>query len=416
MFELLFINMILEKKKLFPMDAKYFLLMRNEYEFILKHHQKYRNVPDAITLMVEFPDFDVVEINESIEHIIYKIKEAYTYSKVSKVLESSVEDIKNDSIEASKNIREKLEEVLNEVVSIAREDLDIVRNAVSRGELYNKRISEGGLLGIGTGIKELDEIVHGWMAEDLITIFARTNVGKSWIALYFGVMAWIQGKKVLMYSGEMSRDVVGYRFDTFYNHFSNRGLMQGRTKLGGDEDLNSYNDYIGKLSELSGFDVVTPRDLGEKPTVKMLETLQEEFGADLVIVDQLTLMIDQRNGENKRIRYTNISEDLFLMSEKYQIPIIAVTQARRNSDKSKSAKELPPELDEIYESDGIAQNSTRVISMTVVGRILKLNVKKNRYGEKDKEVYMIWDIDKGQLTPFIEEDESSEQLEEEYNF
>ncbi|MNR67697.1 hypothetical protein D3C85_1918380 [compost metagenome] len=39
--------------------------------------------------------------------------------------------------------------------------------------------------------------------------------------------------------------------------------------------------------------------------------------------------------------------------------------------------------------------------MKQIGNTLKLTVRKNRYGEKDKEVMLIWDIDKGIIKPFL---------------
>ena len=390
--------------------------MRAEYEFICNHVAMYGVVCDKTTFVVEFRDFDFVEVNESLEYVLYKIKEAYTFSEVSSLLEKNSDKIKQDSIQASEFLKDKLSELLNEVKPKHREDVDIVRNSKERALLYQERLQNSGLMGITTGVVELDNILHGWLNEDLVTIFARTNEGKSWIALFFSVMAWAVGKRVLFYSGEMSKEVVGYRFDTLYKHYSNTALMQGLKTLGDDNTVDDYLAYIDDLSQKDGFIVITPRDLGDKPTVRDIENLCDEFKPDLICIDQLTLMRDMRNGENKRIRYNNISEDLFGLSEKLQKPILAVTQARRDSGKKKEERDLPPELDEIYESDGIAQNSTRVISMKVTGRILKLAIKKNRYGEKEKEVYMIWDKDRGILKPFIEDGEQQSSLSEEYGF
>lgn len=416
MYELLLLNMILDSKKLIPIDEKYFLVMRDEFRFILNHYHRYGVIPDKTTFIATFNDFDFVEVSESLEYIIYKLKEAYTFSKISTLLESNTEKIKEDSIKASEFLKGAIDDLLREVGTAKRTDYDIVKNANERGELYNTRLASSGIMGISTGVDELDSILHGWLNEDLVTIFARTNEGKSWLALFFSVMAWASGKKVLFYSGEMSREVVGYRFDTLYSHYSNTALMQGLNSLGDDLSVEDYQNYIRDLSTKEGFYVVTPRDLGDKPTVRTIENLYEDLKPDLICIDQLTLMRDMRNGENKRIRYNNISEDLFSLSEKIQKPILAVTQAKRDSNKKKEEKDLPPELDEIYESDGIAQNSTRVISMKVVGRVLKLAIKKNRYGEKDKEVFLIWDKDRGYITPLLEQGETSESMGEEYGF
>lgn len=397
MWELMILNLILKEKNWLEIDDKYFLLMNKEYNFIKGHYLAYGQVCDESTMLLNFEDFDLVDISENQDYIIYKIKEAFTFSKVAPLLESKVEDIKVNSIEASKEIISELNKLVDEVERGKNRNLDIISTSKERYELYKKRREEGGTRGISTGIDELDKILYGWMSEDLITIFARTNEGKSMVALYFASVAWKLGKKVLFYSGEMSREVVGYRLDTFLEHYSNTSLMRGLDNL----DEEKYKNYIDRISDLDGFYVVTPRDLGGKAKVTDIAKLEKELDVDLIIVDQLTLMDDVRKGENKRIRYNNIAEDLFGLSEMVQKPIIAVTQARRDNNKKKEEKDNPPELDEIYESDGIAQSSTRVISMKCVGRVLKLAVKKNRYGEKDKEILLIWDKDEGYITSML---------------
>lgn len=56
--------------------------------------------------------------------------------------------------------------------------------------------------------------------------------------------------------------------------------------------------------------IVTPDDFGgRKPTVGELETLAKKLGSDMIIVDQLSLMTDQRRADTPRIAYNNISED-----------------------------------------------------------------------------------------------------------
>lgn len=413
MYELMLLNLILESGSMsvisdYRLTGEYFLSLSDEYNFIVNHYERYGQVPDKATIIANFNNFNFIEVRENIEYIVYKIKEAYTYSKASEILTRSVESVKQDSIQGIAILREQIDVLLGEVTTDIGVSYDIVKSGEDRAEKYKERINIGGLMGVPTGMDELDSLLHGWLPEDLVVLFARTNEGKSWLLLYFLVVAWSLGNRVLMYSGEMSRDVVGYRFDTLYKNFSNRALMQGETDLGGEYGAEDYFEYVEKLKEKDGFIVITPRDLGRKPTVKDIEELYNKYGADIIGIDQLTLMEDSRKGFNKRERYTNITEDLMVLTEKIQKPIIALTQARRETGKNKEEKELPPELDEIYESDGIAQNATRVISMKVVGRILKLCIKKNRYGEKDKDCYMLWDKDIGVIKPLVQRTEGAD--------
>ena len=83
-----------------------------------------------------------------------------------------------------------------------------------------------------------------------------------------------------------------------------------------------------------------------------------------------------------------------------------LAQANRESVKNKK-KGQAPELHDLAESDGVAQNATRVIALSVLDGILKLSLKKNRYGVNNKECLIKWDINTGMLTPLLDKNEES---------
>ena len=274
-----------------------------------------------------------------------------------------------------------------------------------------KRCEVKGLIGIPTGIPKLDEITNGWLwGEDLVVLTGRTNVGKTWIGEYFATMAWNMGYKILMYSGEMSTAMVGFRFDTLNKHFSNMGLLNGSGTLGKKPDTDGakylqedYEKYITQLQQKSGFIVVTPDDFeGRKPNVDEIKSLAIKHGADMIVIDQLSLMSDKRRADIPRIAYNNISEDLFLMSKELKKPVLLMAQANREAVKNRKKGESP-ELHDLAESDGVGQNATRVLSLSVIDGTLKISVKKNRYGINNKEVLMIWEVNTGYLKPLLSE-------------
>jgi len=188
------------------------------------------------------------------------------------------------------------------------------------------------------------------------------------------------------------------------------GLLNGAGTLGNKPDTDGgkyladdYENYISQLSQKSGFIVVTPDDFGgRKPNVDELKSLAVKHGSDMIVVDQLSLMSDKRRADTPRIAYTNISEDLFLMSKELKKPVILLAQANREAVKNRKKGESP-ELHDLAESDGVAQNATRVLSLSVIDGTLKISIKKNRYGINNKEVLMIWDINTGYLKPLVSE-------------
>ena len=434
MIEQSFICKLLEAKDLDILLGKglktdMFITCKEELKFIVNHFNQYKQIPDKVTFLSKFKDFQMLEVSESTDYLIYKLKETYTYTKLAPIIQSTADKLREDSVQAVEYLKAELEKLQKDVPTTNNSDgYDIISNAGDRLAEYKKRCETKGMIGIPTGIPQLDELTNGWLwGEELVVITGRTNVGKSWIGEYFPTVAWKLGYKILFYSGEMSKEMIGFRFDTLNKHFSNMGLLNGAGTLGKKPDTDGgtyleedYANYISQLSQKSGFIVVTPDDFGgRKPTVDELKTLAVKHGSDMIVVDQLSLMRDKRRADNPRIAYNNISEDLFLMSKEIKKPVILLAQANREAVKNKKKGESP-ELHDLAESDGIGQNATRVIALSVIDGTLKLAIKKNRYGINNKEVLMIWDINTGYLKPLLsenpEEDSSKDNSAKSYGF
>jgi replicative DNA helicase len=410
--ELQIISKILQNRSLAVLqqngiNADRFISYKEEAKFIFDHYEKYGNVPDRETFLDKFRDIELVEVHESDQYLIETLVEEHLYSRLVPVVHKIAELSKTDSRQAVEYAKQELEE-LTKLGRTFVPGVDIIKNALDRHEDFVRRNSVKGLLGITTGIKELDEITHGWLNEDLIVIVGRTNEGKTWLMLFFLVVAWASGKRVLLYSGEMSELIVGYRFDALNEHFSNTALMHGEEDLGDSRTPEDYHQYLVKLSKTNvPFVIVTPKHLGGKRlNIPMLHQLIEHIKPDIVGIDQISLMDDHRakKGDQERVRYTHIAEDLYSTSEKYQIPIIAPAQANREAEKEKKRDEdniKTPELHQIGESDGVGQNASRVLAMSQVDSTLKITVRKNRYGKRNQEIMMLWDIDRGVIKPFL---------------
>lgn len=415
MVELQVINRILADRSLSivhnnGLTPDHFVTHRSQYDFILSHHSQYGNVPDLATFIARFHDFSILEVTESDRYLIETLMEQYLYSQIVPVVNTIAEKVRGDSREAYEYARAEIERLGRLKVGFC-EGYDLTRSADDRLREYESRHQHKGIMGISSGIKELDDITHGWMAEDLVTIVGRTNEGKSWVMLYLLTQAWKAGKRVLMYSGEMSVTTVGFRFDTLTRNFSNEALMQGLDNLGGSDDPMSAIDYARHIDSLKSSDIpfviVTSKDLGGRLDIPKLHSLIEQHKPDIIGIDQLSLMSDYRAGraEQERLKYTHIAEDLYLTSERYGVPIITPAQASRESVKVKAKdSENAPELHQIAESDGVGQNSTRVIGIKQIGSVMKLSIRKNRYGKNNQDIMMLWDLDRGVIKPFLQFD------------
>ena len=381
----------------------YFVGYEDEYEFLLQHKKDYGNVPDKATFLSKFPEIDLVEVTESDRYLVDTIREEYLYYKSVPVVQKVAELLKTDANAAAEYMVHAIKELQPEY---RLGGVNIITDANERYEQFIERKQHQNDYFFTCGFQELDDVIHGIQREEeLFVIFARTNQGKSWVLEKMCTHVWQIGYNVGYISPEMGASSIGYRFDTLNKNFSNRGLMWGKD----DVDENEYADYLKTLKDTkNSFIVATPNDFDRKITVTKLKNWIQQYKLDMIAVDGITYMTDERykRGDNKTTTLTNISEDLMALSMEMKVPILIVVQANRGGV-SQDDNDGTPELETIRDSDGISHNASKVISIRQTkDGILKMEVKKQRFGAVGGKLNYQWDINTGIFTFVPSEDDA----------
>ena len=378
----------------------YFTGYEEEFEFIQSHVDRYGNVPDKATFLDKFPDIEFVEVAESDQYLLDTIREENLYYRSAGVIQRFAELLKTDANAASEYMSSMLPN-LQPNYSIG--GVDIVADAKQRYDQYVKRKKKHEDWFFTSGFRELDDLIHGIQrGEELIILFARINQGKSWVLEKMCTHVWQLGFNVGILSPEMSASSIGYRFDTLYKNFSNKGLTYGK------EEVEEYDSYVEELSKNKNkFVVATPGDFNRVVTVSKLRNWVKQYSLDLLAIDGITYLTDERyrRGDNKTTTLTNISEDLMSLSLELGIPVLVVVQANRAG--VMDGDEVP-DLEHIKDSDGIGANASKVISLrqTKDGKLI-LQIKKQRNGPVGGKLTYRWDIDVGEFT-FLADEEDAE--------
>lgn len=406
MIQLQFLNYLLDSKdysiiELNNLDYRYFSDYTNEFSFIKKHYEQYGNVPDKVTFLNSFSDFEIIQVSESSQYLLQALIDDYntrklteSFNKVRKLLME--DDNVNKAIDEYKKIQEQL------TSNVVMQPIDLITDK-KRYDDYIARTMDFNKFYIKTGFKELDNAIGGFdREEELAIIVARTNYGKSWIALKCAVAAAQQGLKVGFYSGEMSERKVGYRFDTILSHFNNGSLIHGNISI-----QNEYKKYIDDLpNNIKGsFKILTPLMINGPATVNALRMFIQREQLDILFVDQLSLIEDQRYGKSTPEKMSNISKDLKNLQVMERIPIVAVCQQNRTKNEDGSI-----DTTQIAQSDRIGQDATLVlfIDRPKNTELMKLIIGKSRdSGEVGKELSYHIDLNTGTFT-FIPEGEDTQ--------
>ena len=382
---------IIERNNL---TVDYFPEYQDEFEYILSHYKEYGNVPDKLTFLSKFQDFEIVEVQESESYLVDTIREEYLYYKSVPVVQKVAELLKTDSNAAAEYMIQAMKD-LQPNYKIG--GIDIIQQANERLDAYIDRRDNQDNWFFTTGFPELDDIMHGIQrTEELILIFARTNQGKSWVLEKMCTHVWEIGFNVGYISPEMGALSVGYRFDTLYKNFSNRDLIWGNDNL----DEKQYTQYIEELKKRNNkFIVATPADFDNKVTATKLRQFIKQHKLDIIAIDGVTYLEDERykRGDSEAQKLTHLGEDLWNITRDMNVPVLVVAQANRSGAIDKESEDTP-EIESVRGGDGLSLNASKIISLKQgPDGVITLQVKKQRNGRVGDKLSYQWNPDIGEF-------------------
>lgn len=393
------------------LTAEFFSDYPQEYEFIKQHLDKYGKVPDKATFLAKFPSFDVVEVQEPENYILDELYEDRNRRTLARIFNRVRELLNANKIEEATRLYTNAADQLIKAKHI--QSVDLFQDT-TRYQAYIERTQDFSKYYVTTGFRELDQVIGGWdRQEELATIVARPGLGKSMLAIRTALAAAEQGLRVGIYSGEMSERKVGYRLDTFISHISNTKIAKGN-----DSVQVEYKKYLEELPKMfkGTIKVLTPAMVGGPVGVSTLRSFIENEQLDMLVVDQHSLLEDERGGRSSVEKAANISRDLKNLQVMKKIPIIAVSQQNRES-----TAERGPGTENVAQSDRISQDSTVVIFLEKKDEVLTLNLVKSRDSVNGKKLQYMVDWDKGKFTYIPTEEDATggaacAQLEQEFEY
>lgn len=219
--------------------------------------------------------------------------------------------------------------------------------------------TEGGLAGLATGFKALDNLLAGLQNSDLIILASRPSFGKSSLALDIARNVAISlGKTVGIFSLEMSKEQVADRLIAAQSKIPLWKIRTGRLARNKEpSDFDAINQALGILGDAPIFIDDTP-----SPTVlqmkAMARRLQAEFGLSLIIIDYLQLIQPFNPQESMVQQITRISRSLKDMAREFNVPVLALSQLSRAVEQ----RQPPiPRLADLRESGSLEQDSDVVM-------------------------------------------------------
>jgi replicative DNA helicase len=294
------------------------------WNFIKKYFEVNSTVPPLTLVVEKFRDFVPVDGVGATKHHIEELQAEYLNDSLKDILRSAASDIQGgEGGKALEELITKTSELKKNTSAIRDIDATDLDDAIAYFEQVKKQ-KELGQVGIKTGLPGFDNYLPaGIMPGQLGVFLAYPGIGKSWLALYFAVQAWKQGKSPLVISLEMSETEVRNRVYTIMGE----GLWSHRKISNGDIEIDMLRKWHdSKLKDKPSFHIIS-NDNGGEITPSVLRGKIDQYKPDFVIVDYLQLMAPNQKSDNETVRMKNLSRELKLMAIGEEVPIIAISSA-----------------------------------------------------------------------------------------
>jgi replicative DNA helicase len=272
-------------------------------------------------------------------------------------------DIIKEAYEDTTDVFDLLDKAENGLFSISEGSIgksymnmqSIIAEAIK--EISAGRNQEGKLRGVGSGFTELDRITSGWQKSDLIIIASRPGMGKTAFALTMARNAAIDFKKpVAVFSLEMSSIQLVTRLMSSETEIPQEKLRKGTME---DHEWAQLNARITPLIE-------APLYIDDTAALSIFDLrakcrrLKAHHDIQMVIVDYLQLMQGSQDTRgNREQEISSISRALKTLAKELDVPVIALSQLSRASEKRSAAAK--PILSDLRESGSIEQDADMVL-------------------------------------------------------
>ncbi|MDC3039729.1 replicative DNA helicase [Candidatus Pelagibacter sp.] len=324
----------------------------------------------------EKDDLDIPEYLVKITKFSTSVRQAIEYSKIIydmfvrreliKISEQTIDNAKiNDLNTNGQNIIENSEKLLFDLAekgsfnsSLIRFD-DAMRQTIEMASAAYK--NEEGIVGVPTGLRDLDNKLGGLHQSDLIIIAGRPSMGKTSLAtnIAFNAAKYIQdnGKKssIAFFSLEMSSEQLSTRILSEQARISSNDIRRGRIS---DEQFDQFLETSKNIAELPLFIDETPA-ISIAAMSNRARRIKRLHGLDMIIVDYIQLMRGTTFNKDGRVQeISQITQGLKAIAKELGVPVLALSQLSRQVEQRDNHQ---PQLADLRESGSIEQDADVVM-------------------------------------------------------
>ena len=318
------------------------------------------NVPEYLIKITKFS----TSSRQAIEYskIIYDM---FVRRELIKISENIIDTAKLNDININgKSIIENSERILYDLAEKGSFNSNIikfdeaVRQTIDMASSAYK--NEEGIVGVPTGLRDLDDRLGGLHKSDLVIIAGRPAMGKTALAtnIAFNAATNIQKTNrkscIAFFSLEMSSEQLSTRILAEQSRIKSNDIRRGKIS---EEQFEQFLETSKNISEL-------PLYIDETPAISIAalsnraRRIKRLYGLDMVVVDYIQLMRASNFKEGRVQEISEITQGLKALAKELSVPVLALSQLSRAVETRDDKKPL---LSDLRESGSIEQDADVVM-------------------------------------------------------
>ena len=285
------------------------------------------NVPEYLVKITKFS----TSSRQAIEYskIIYDM---FVRRELIKISENTIDTAKlNDLNVSGQNIIENSEKLLFDLAEKGSSNSALVKfdeaMKFTIEMASNAYKNEEGIVGVPTGLRDLDDRLGGLHKSDLVIIAGRPGMGKTALAtnIAFNAAQKMQdsGKKssVAFFSLEMSSEQLSTRILAEQSRIRSNDIRRGKIS---EEQFDKFIEVSKNISELPLFIDETPA-ISIAALSNRARRIKRLYGLDLIIVDYIQLMRASISNKDGRVQeISEITQGLKAIAKELSVPVLSL--------------------------------------------------------------------------------------------
>ena len=223
--------------------------------------------------------------------------------------------------------------------------------------------SDQGIVGVPTGLVDLDEKLGGLHKSDLVILAGRPGMGKTALATNIAyhaaqnLLSRQEKSSIAFFSLEMSSEQLSTRILSEQARIKSDDIRRGKVT---ESEINRYIETSRNIYNL-------PLYIDETPAITIAtlsnraRRIKRLFGLSLIVVDYIQLMRapggNNRN-DNRVQEVSEITQGLKALAKELKVPVLALSQLSRAVE---SRDDKKPQLSDLRESGSIEQDADVVM-------------------------------------------------------